>query len=612
MNEQLNSLTSVSTVFCDTLEALRRAQSVGLSCDATILTISPAVLKALPERARNLESRLVPSVHAHFDGGAYAFEQGVYTTLLRSGLEKPMALLLVRLVSAQQRVMLLGAVIEHDDLAAPRALVVAETGSARKDARFNGPWLSLLASNSALRVLRFPVSVTAERDMAGGQPPPFNERLRFASLPSLMYRLATRLPQLVKALMPRGRIAVLAEGELLKETCCYLGLRGFALERLTAKPRADRLDPHSHQFGSDAAVLEPLDAILEAHLDGWVLPQVAAVIKHNCLQLLSDAMRDYHAAHLWWETRIPSRTAAVVTTYPAGPAQLALAQRCNERGIPFVSFQHGMGREISAEYERRGVHLEPSASSHFMAFSRKSGQVSAHATRGWHVLDECVVHPVGYSQEHHSVAAAESSERSVGAPLLYVSTAVYRGYVASRLDAKTDEAMAREESAFIDNVLKGLPHEVAFKPYPALRYSDPDPVLSVVRATPNLRLVGEHTDLRYMIRRHRVQIVMRATSTVAWCLFSARPLVYINTDDWYRLRGDLVGLFADGTFYFDAAEPGWMERVRELLCLPVADIEAQWASKSAGRDRLMKFVDDMGKGSGKRAATAVYEAICQN
>jgi hypothetical protein len=193
-------------------------------------------------------------------------------------------------------------------------------------------------------------------------------------------------------------------------------------------------------------------------------------------------------------------------------------------------------------------------------------------------------------------------------PILFVSTLLYRGYFQNRLEEASDLDKARDEIALIDNVIAQLPHRVAYKPYPALRYPDPDPVIAAARRTPNLDIVGAHTDLRYMLGRHRVLVSSRATSTIGWCVMSQRPFVFIDTGDYFTIRPSVREAFRDGTFFFDATEPGWMDALKELLSQPIEQIEARWRAMAAGRNALIEECFSVPKpGAGRRAARAILD-----
>ena len=161
-------------------------------------------------------------------------------------------------------------------------------------------------------------------------------------------------------------------------------------------------------------------------------------------------------------------------------------------------------------------------------------------------------------------------------PILFVSTLLYRGNFQNRLEEVSDVDKARVEIGLLKEVFAELPHQVAYKPYPALRFPDPDPVMAAARRTSNVEIVGAHADLRYMLGRYRVLVSSRATSTIGWCVMSQRPFVFIDTGDYFTIQPAIRDLFAAGTFFFDAAKPGWMDELKTFLSQPIEDIESRW------------------------------------
>ena len=55
----------------------------------------------------------------------------------------------------------------------------------------------------------------------------------------------------------------------------------------------------------------------------------------------------------------------------------------------------------------------------------------------------------------------------------------------------------RDEIALIHDVFEKTNRSIDFKPYPSLRYVDPDPVFQAIRDSKNVNLIGTHLDLRY-------------------------------------------------------------------------------------------------------------------
>ena len=113
-------------------------------------------------------------------------------------------------------------------------------------------------------------------------------------------------------------------------------------------------------------------------------------------------------------------------------------------------------------------------------------------------------------------------------PILYVSTVLLSGGRPNILAGESDSQMVKWEKNLVNTVFSKLKSKVDFKPYPSVRYQDPDLVLSDVRKIKNINIVGTHMDLRYIISNYKIIITSGATSTLSWCVNTNVPIIFIN------------------------------------------------------------------------------------
>jgi hypothetical protein len=291
------------------------------------------------------------------------------------------------------------------------------------------------------------------------------------------------------------------------------------------------------------------------------------------------------------------RPLAVLTNIPKAPETNALYRVCKERGLPLVTFQHGLSREISATHEQFQVIYENNSADLFFTFNRRSTEIS-NATPFARGRALTVGLPGTYAK------GGGRRRRNPDVPaVFYVSTLLYTGNIQNIRGDASDQRMASFEIDLIDEVLARLPHRVFYKPYPASRYLDPDPVLERARSAANVTLYEGRMDLRYLLPDARVLITSRATTTVIMCVQSRKPVVFIDIPDQLPLRADARPAFAEGLFYFDGGSPDLHRDLRAFLAQPLADIERQWADRAAARARLVdEYFGSGGPGAGERAA----------
>jgi len=174
----------------------------------------------------------------------------------------------------------------------------------------------------------------------------------------------------------------------------------------------------------------------------------------------------------------------------------------------------------------------------------------------------------------------------------------------------SDQKIAENEIDLVKTVFSGLPHRVDFKPYPTLRYPDPDPVLASVRREPNTRLVGEDIDLRYLLEDYDILVTSRATSTIGWCIMANKPLVFLEESGYFTSRPEARSAFEEATFFFDTRDSDWMTHLRDFLSQPVSDIQKAWSERADAYDRLVRgFFTIPEPGAGKRGARIIDNII---
>jgi hypothetical protein len=213
--------------------------------------------------------------------------------------------------------------------------------------------------------------------------------------------------------------------------------------------------------------------------------------------------------------------------------------------------------------------------------------------------------PVGLSSEY---LARKPAPSPVAPPVWYISTALYNGNLPILCVGYTDNDIADYETEVVTGLLARLPHRVMYKPYPALRYMDEDPVLACAAEQPNISIYEDRLDLRYIASEARVFVTGRATSTMSWCLFSGRPTVFIDHPDQVPLRPETRDAMREAAFLIDARKPGWKEEAVTLLSQPIERLEAVWKEKEAARREFTaRFFSAWPDGRGGRRAAEIIK-----
>lgn len=588
-------LPGVTVAFCDSLEALRQARHAGLPESARVRTDAPAVALSGLSSVEPLHGADATRKLLAYWQAARPLAEAVFRSLSADPHLAPFALLAARSAHATHRLLTKMTALSEADFTEPRAALLVETGDAVVDRRFNTPWHSLLADNPQLQTHSFSVPVPQARPLRTTLWSKFQRFDRALAL----YRLG-----LLAGRLGRGRATphalVVRENELIEEACAALFLSGFSLEQVK-KPDGGPDDDGIALFEAVSAAIAPA---LATFVTEW-MPAAGrpAAGRMMTAQLKADIRvfcRDQKAWGQVLDRQQPGRPAVVLTNFPGGAGMLALGKACEMRGIPLVSAQHGVTRELCGMHDVTDVNYESSVADLYLAFNREA----VHRTNlsPFRKGRSVAVGVPSVYRRLHGTSARHLSD----APILYVSTALLAGNVNQMVGGLTDIDRVQREIDIAGSVLAQLPHRVTYKTYPSRdRYPDTDPLLFRLSQHSNISVFDQPIDLRYLLRRFQVLVASRATSTIAWCLASGKPLVFINMPDHAALRPEVHQAMADAVFLFDW-NAGATDRLRAFLSQPLQDIQKAWQAKAAPRQQFMeRYITGPEAGAGKLAAQAI-------
>lgn len=592
---------SEPVVYVDSIEALAIARGRGLAESDMLRTYSPGLLRELKGKAQQADVRLSPQRIEALNKAATAVSEDLYRWFAdaANGGDHHRGVAAGIAVFTLHIPLLKAASLTDADYERPVTVVQTIGGGAAFDATYVSVLPVLLNSNPRLSV----IAVGASELLAAADPRPpsagFRQRMAFAGFSTFVYRMIVRACAATGWPGPRGSILLLRENELVKETALALALRCYTLHPL----------PDTGFGSADAGEIDvgsvrgAGEAILRAKFAGLIERRPLEALMGLFGESLASQLARYHTSVAVWRSKLDKvarlRPKAVLTNIVMSPEAVGLHRVLGERGIPLVAFQHGVTMEISQASTNYHLSHENCAADLAVMFNDEAMEI-------------CERNPF---RSGRAVAVGVPKDYSRGGrrrplsgmpPIWYVATALYLGNRGQLFEGVTDADKAEHEIAIIENVLDRLPHRVLYKPYPAFRYLDPDPIIERARASANLTLYQGRADLRYMIRSARVLVTSRSFSTPSWCLMSGRPVVHIDIPDQTPLRPEAREAFEAGLFLFDAGAPDFHDKLRALLSKPIEEIERLYAEKAMARDELVKrFISTGGPRAGRRAAAAV-------
>jgi hypothetical protein len=585
-------------IICDDLGALRRADATLVPGTSDLLSVSPALVLGDGAPSVALDAVITSADITKLFDWTLDLAAATATKINEAGLDETgdAAYLAARTIIQLQPALYLAVCLSRLPRA-ERDFVTVDYADADFDRRFNGMGAALAASLPGITIRR--VADPAGRVIDPPAPPgaTVRERLRFNPLSSHVFRIGSALWDRIGATPAKGTIFIHRENELLKECAYHLLRRGYAVRRLPISRRT--------------ATPTQSDDVLVADIRGIVRDAAMTVFPDDHADAVSHFVADHVVSEITalagradefgvtLDDLDEQRPRCVLTNFVGSLDTAALHAACRSRAIPMIHFQHGVTAEICQPMAKAWPVLEAAA-----------GDLVCTYDQALAALNDAAPH-----RRARSVAAGMPSEmrrsisRRVGSPtreVWYVSTGLSRGRTAMLHVAEPDHRIARFEIDIIDTVLNDLPHPVVFKPYPAVRYTDGDPVAERATRTPGIRVHDGRGDFRFLAARCGVIVTARATSTLSWCLMSSRPVVFIDIPTQMPLRPEVRRLAEQALFLFDAGDPAMATNLRAFLSRPIADIEADWRERAPARAALIEAFFDTDSGpAGQVAATAV-------
>ena len=594
-----------NVVYADCRAALQQAWDQGLPRDIPVRTVAPSILADKSINAQPAHERLSGPCIAGLEDALLAAADDIWNGLRTSDANNDdIAVVGGRTILGDfQGYVFAAATLRDEDFTEPVAVVTSSHSNANQQSRFRYRVADILLGRGNVHFYDIPGSSLPEVREPAPPTPPLVARLQQASLSAMFYRLGRIFWNRAPGWLSRGTVLVLRENELTKEAGARLLARGFSLRALNLPPRPDdfRLSE------ADTQIRTLTRNTIRRHFEGSVPEGSLPVLESQAETAVCRSVSLFRNALLRWRTELArhefSHVRAAITNLLVTPEAAAFHAALRERNIPLVAMQHGVTPEISKRTERYGLGHENAACDIALTFN-----VSATALFNKNPYGRGKAVTVGMPEDYRR--QPRLSSRVSESTIWYISTRLYQSNMGRLHRGLSDVALYEHERRLISDVFATLPHPVTYKPYPAIRYLDPDPIAAQISATPNVTAYSDRLDLRYVASRASMLITSGATSTVSWCLMSGKPTIYLHSAEFMPLNDDVLPLFRDGMFLFDQQAPDFHERLHAFLSRPIAEIEQQWAARAAARKSLVEaYIAAPIHDAGAAAADAVIASI---
>lgn len=565
-------------VFCDSIEALEVAYRSGLKKNQKIITSSPAL--KMCSKFKNielLEARYSQERIIKYQKSIYNFTLLIYNTLKKSNFKQ------YSISAAQegiffQRLVRRALYLSNNDYLKKNLFIKLDCNDHFWNSEINPPW-SLIFKESNFKTITYKVTHHGKKNYKIHYPNKF-ELLNILSFENIFYFIYKKMKRIF-FFKKKKFVLIFREDHLLREICTYLFLNGIEGRFFSPKKIDQNQNFDDLNFQKIRKLLYPI--ILE-FTQKWVKKNFQKQIIESYFTELKKKLNERYSYKVYFREYLKNLNGKFFcfSSYPASPITLGLSDQLMDMKKYLVSSQHGVAREINVFQKELRCSMENSVSDLFFVQNEEAKKICDNSK--FRKGKSIVVGAPKQMYQSKKVSFFLKQKR-----IFYISTRFSAGSMQMLQGYINDFQRTIREQNLVRYVFSQVPHKINFKAYPCIDpYVDVDPVFHQIEKTNNLKLINSSKDLQYYLNEIRIIITSRATSTLGWCLFSNKPIIFINYNDHFAVRNNIVRLFKKSLIFFDANEKNFFSKLKIYLSQSLNKIEADWEKKKYHRNILIK------------------------
>lgn len=581
-------------VFCDTSLGIAEVFG-GLDIKPTeviIRTSSPDVfLTPTPFPVEDLFETISPRKRHEYMLAGGALTLDIYRKMGKKDLPQTIRVLVARVGHRVHKKLYKALALKRADFFEPRLIISVDTGKPSLNKLLNPPWRDFLEKN--LRAEEKIIQIPVARDQWGKLPLSHRYRhLTAIQWEDILWKISQL--RILHLREPRkGRVSIIVGSNLTRDVCGYLMLDGYQINYPVKSFDAIRRLGDEFTIDSNKAADELFDrsfgiakAVFLQFMSAWFEHElVEPGVRMLREELLSDLQSFSHFKRVWHNELGSANPKSVFTRSPVGPELISLVQVCRDREIPVISGQHGVSREIEATYhDCRSVVYENTLTDIFFAYNDAS--VEAGNLSPFRYGKSIVA---GLSRDYTRVMKRRAPRVKKG--ILYVSTALLSGNINMLKGSFTDIDRVQFEWEMVKQVFSTLNDKVVYKAYHSgtARYPEEKFLREHIANYPQIEYFDEPLELvDFPIKKHRLIISCRATSSIAWCLMAGTPLLVINFPRESPFKSSVEAELRKSVFFLSADDYEFFRKVRELCNMDPERLIERWSAKKDHRKAFLE------------------------
>ena len=583
--------------FSDSYAALEKAYANGLHKDTKIKTSSPWIIFNKIKNTQYLESKLSTEKIKKLQASVYPFTLSLFK-LLKNSKHKENSIIAAQNGVYFMRLLKKAACLNNSDKHKKNLIIKLKTKNKIINNRINPKWEELF-TNKDSKFCELDIDHPYEK-LFEKKGESYFELLRTYCLSNIKYFLYKKFHKILIKKSEK-KVLIFREDHLLREICVSLFNKGvqpifFRNENIKEKKFSEK------KFLEIRKVLEP-SIIRFSKI--WVCKNFLDEIVNFYFKELKNNLDIKFSYNIFFEDYLNKLNGEYfgISSYPAYPHTMALADELNKKKKYLVSTQHGVNREINETFEETCSTMENTVADILLVKNHEGKKISD-------------LNPFSKGKTFVVGTPSQMKKRKISLfkkkEIFYISTRISSANINAINGFLTDYGRVLQEYYLVKKVLAKVNKKIIFKTYPALDYYiDKDPVHEEVNKNKNLFLLKTPKDLQSFIPNINLIITARATSTISWCLLSGLPIIFINYPNQYMVKKEIYRDFSKAFIFFDAGSKNFYSDLKKYLSKSIEEMITDWETKKECRERFIsRYISSFNdNNSGKRGADIIFKNI---
>ncbi|MFL2755932.1 MAG: hypothetical protein ACJ0BE_01565 [Dehalococcoidia bacterium] len=603
---KFNSKNIPSYIFVDTSLAIDLLKINKIYDDSTIITSSPYMRRLEPDVINPFESSIHKSQISDLIESGFNFSKNIFDSLSDSSFSDYALLAALQAHNLQKWVR--KSIPFTDNHFTDSVLVIQIVDNQNNViSAYDNKINELLSGNPNLQIIPINIEDIIDGRFQISHLDLFRELKKRAF--AKFNRIRNKIPSVKRDLesISNGIIANYpSRNHLLVDLAVGLRQKGYKIEHLV-RYEVNKSDYNDNKYKD---VFEHISPILNEHLSQFVSSKLIGPLSEIYYQNTFYAFDEYDRQLLNWEMQIDKITPkAVMSSFPARPDMIALSKVCSIRNIPYISAQHGFGREVDKLHRVSIATYENSVADLVLTYNNTSAKILNENNP----FKKGKAISVGFpSYVLDRLNSTNQNIWNIKVPeIIYVSNMLFMGNTQMIHVGTASDEMKSEFDINLLSVFKEVNKKVLFKLYPTThinvdtptnkyklkriapnRYLDLNPISKLVETSKNITFHEGNQDALDMFKKHKIIVLAGCSTSLGNALMSGVPLVYINNSQIRPMQEEILNEFSDTVFCFDSEDGQFNNDLRDFLNLNIDQMQKLWNEKSAKRNQFIdKYID---------------------